>query len=706
MSKKLIYLVCFVLVPGLVVGVPNSRAVKINFQSSGAEAPEVYLASMEDFETGDFNTFPWEHSGGTSWTITSGERHSGTYSAKAGAIDHDENTTLRVTLDCIAGDITFYRKVSSESGYDYLKFYINGVEKGKWSGTEDWAEVSFPVTAGTRTFEWTYSKDSSTSDGYDTAWIDDIVFPVEAHVGKLNAPVLHAEPDITPGVRNMISWDDVRSDICEYCSTDVPKEIRDLAITTSTLIITDSGSIVDLNVNLDISHLSDEDLDVFLIAPDGTRVKLFTDVGGDGDNFSGTTLDDESSSAITEASAPFTGRYRPDGNLSDFDGKSITGTWTLEVTDDNSLISGTLNSWSLIVDVGVEIKYYAEAAADANFANVVASSGWISETSYTFTGLNTGQRFWYRVKARPLETWVQTTQPEFEKDTLTDAIATSDGDVVLDSSGGLGRQLDVIENPSFESATGWSARSNNLMLLFGMASYPGDIWVSDGRRVAGVIFNDDFSYNNGDYGYFKQTVDWTGVKTLVFDYCSALAGSELTASVLIGDTVVWSKTPRGRNIDPFYDIEVDVSAFSGRQDLKLRVDVNRSGRFTVGIFWDNLRTYGPSGYFPSGRIVSTPISLGDDDTWDIAVFNATTPAGTSLTVDVLPATGSSPIIGYENIPSGTDLSGISGPTIRLRANLSSNNPSVTPALHDWSVTYTNASCESDWSNVVSSLQSQ
>lgn len=221
-----------------------------------------------------------------------------------------------------------------------------------------------------------------------------------------------------------------------------------------------------------------------------------------------------------------------------------------------------------------------------------------------------------------------------------------------------------------------------------------------------MLFSDDYYYSDGDYACFHQSVDWTGVDTLMFDYCSVIAGSELTASVLIGDTVVWSNTSRGDIMDPFYDIEVDVSAFSGRQDLKLKVYVNSAGWFTAGILWDNLRTYGPSGYSPSGSIVSAPISINDDDTWDIAVFNATVPAGTSLTVDVLPATGSSPIQGYGNIPSGIDLSGISKLTIRLRANLSSNNPNVAPALHDWSVSYTNASCESDWSNVESSLQSQ
>jgi len=68
-----------------------------------------------------------------------------------------------VTLDCVSGYIAFYRKVSSESCCDHLKFYIDGVEKGSWSDEEDWAKVSFPVDEGTRTFEWTYSKDGSES---------------------------------------------------------------------------------------------------------------------------------------------------------------------------------------------------------------------------------------------------------------------------------------------------------------------------------------------------------------------------------------------------------------------------------------------------------------------------------------------------------------------------------------------------------------
>ena len=147
------------------------------FGMAGAVGGQAAGDTTEDFETNDFSKFAWTLTGDADWDITAQERHSGVYSAKAGAITDNERSSLQVTFDCTTGTITFYRKVSSESGFDLLKFCIDGVEQDKWSGEEDWAEVSFAVAEGTRTFEWTYSKDGSVSGGEDTAWIDDIVFP-------------------------------------------------------------------------------------------------------------------------------------------------------------------------------------------------------------------------------------------------------------------------------------------------------------------------------------------------------------------------------------------------------------------------------------------------------------------------------------------------------------------------------------------------
>lgn len=129
------------------------------------------------------------------------------------------------------------------------------------------------------------------------------------------------------------------------------QSIPDQSTITSVINVTEDYSILDLNVQLDISHSSDADLDVFLIAPDGTRIELFTDVGGGGDNFSGTILDDEAGTLINHGSAPFSGTYRPEGDLSVVDGMNTSGDWTLEITDDKRRRSGTLNSWTLTFEV-------------------------------------------------------------------------------------------------------------------------------------------------------------------------------------------------------------------------------------------------------------------------------------------------------------------------------------------------------------------
>ncbi|MHC4110890.1 MAG: fibronectin type III domain-containing protein [Planctomycetota bacterium] len=60
---------------------------------------------------------------------------------------------------------------------------------------------------------------------------------------------------------------------------------------------------------------------------------------------------------------------------------------------------GTTNtiSWGSVVG---RVEYYAECAADANFNTIVYNTGWITETSYEFTGLQLGKRYFYSVKAR------------------------------------------------------------------------------------------------------------------------------------------------------------------------------------------------------------------------------------------------------------------------------------------------------------------
>jgi len=60
---------------------------------------------------------------------------------------------------------------------------------------------------------------------------------------------------------------------------------------------------------------------------------------------------------------------------------------------------GTTNTifWGTVAEAN---DYLAECANDVNFAGTVYDSGWIIDTNCTFTGLEVGQQYFYRVKAR------------------------------------------------------------------------------------------------------------------------------------------------------------------------------------------------------------------------------------------------------------------------------------------------------------------
>lgn len=133
---------------------------------------------IEDWETGNFNKFPWVMGGNIDWTIVTDNPQEGIYCARSGNIDNSQTSYIEVTVSATGdGNISFYRKVSSESNYDYLRFFIDGIQMEQWSGNVSWGQVSYPVTAGDHTFKWQYSKDGSVINGEDCAWIDYIVFP-------------------------------------------------------------------------------------------------------------------------------------------------------------------------------------------------------------------------------------------------------------------------------------------------------------------------------------------------------------------------------------------------------------------------------------------------------------------------------------------------------------------------------------------------
>lgn len=102
-----------------------------------------------------------------------------------------------------------------------------------------------------------------------------------------------------------------------------------------------------VTVTLDIDHTYTSDLRISLKSPDGKEVLLVRGEGGSGNNFRFTTFDDASRTSIDDALPPFSGSFRPQGNLSDFTSVEPNGEWVLVVKDDFMLDGGSLNGWTL-----------------------------------------------------------------------------------------------------------------------------------------------------------------------------------------------------------------------------------------------------------------------------------------------------------------------------------------------------------------------
>jgi hypothetical protein len=165
---------------------------------------------VEDWETGDFNSFDWQHGGDQPWEITMLYPHEGSYHARSGEIEDSESSELSLSMEIMTADtIYFWRKTSSQTG-DELSFYIDNQLMGEWSGTESYAEEKYRVEVGNHTFKWVYQKNATGFSGSDAAWIDYIIMPPRMTL------TCYAGPDATicagvdfPCHGEATDWDDI-----------------------------------------------------------------------------------------------------------------------------------------------------------------------------------------------------------------------------------------------------------------------------------------------------------------------------------------------------------------------------------------------------------------------------------------------------------------------------------------------------------------
>ena len=239
-------------------------------------------------------------------------------------------------------------------------------------------------------------------------------------------------------------------------------------LATASVALAGVSAIRDVNLSLDgslcttsvgattvgIDHSYVADLELSLRAPNGVVVPLITAVGGSGNNFCQTLLDDQSSGGSIQdvdfTMAPFTGTFTPASALSAFNGGNGNGNWTLQMQDDAAADTGNLRSFTLSVTPAVcdapplprgpFVQSILRAAASPTRAN---SLGYTVQFSEPVTGVDASD-------------FVLTTTGALSGAAITGVSGSGSSYTVNVASGsGSGTlRLDLVDNDSIRNASG------------------------------------------------------------------------------------------------------------------------------------------------------------------------------------------------------------------------------------------------------------
>lgn len=164
--------------------------------------------------------------------------------------------------------------------------------------------------------------------------------------------------------------------IASTFSNNTPVPIPDNNTAGATSAITVSGispstlsatSVVSVKINL--THTYDGDLAISLISPSGNSVYLSNRRGSSGDNFINTVFTMSAATLVNLGTAPFTGNFKPDGNLGAFTG-NVNGTWILKVQDLAGVDTGRIQNWNIIINSLVpETISYSWTSSPAGFSS-------------------------------------------------------------------------------------------------------------------------------------------------------------------------------------------------------------------------------------------------------------------------------------------------------------------------------------------------
>jgi hypothetical protein len=202
------------------------------------------------------------------------------------------------------------------------------------------------------------------------------------------------------------------------------------------------------------------------------------------------------------------------------------------------------------------------------------------------------------------------------------------------------------------------------------------------RYVIGTSTWDSWTILDGSSVYAQSTMDTTGniyvfynVSNQIFykkrTYAGGAWGSAVQVTTSGVDGAAYLPAVRNQKYNYLSPDTIDITYRIGASA-------------PYSIYYAKVAVAGSS----SGTYATNSISpTGLYGNWGTLSFTKTTPANTTLTVDVLNGANGSVIQSNVSTGSNLALSTTTYPSIKLRANLGSTDPAATPLLSDWSLTY-------------------
>ena len=188
--------------------IPQGVYVPMNYNFgtlSGVQPVYIGQSFVETFEGGHTNIEGWSFPASSPWIVSNEQPYEGSFCLRSAQnLSHNQQSDISLSVAvAVADSMSFYYRVSSESGYDKFHFFIDGEEMFDASGDGDWTQAAYPLSEGSHVLTFRYEKDYSVSNGSDCAWIDNVILPHQ----ERNATFVHRDTCLNGTIATQILVD-------------------------------------------------------------------------------------------------------------------------------------------------------------------------------------------------------------------------------------------------------------------------------------------------------------------------------------------------------------------------------------------------------------------------------------------------------------------------------------------------------------------